>query len=222
MRSKILYLDVETTGLDSAKHEIVEIAFIVEVSGAVVDCYESLVRPADFDSIDPLALETNGFSLETLKLAPERAYVKQRIEEKWRKYVAGKDSRFDVCAYNAPFDLGFLNSFFERQGDFSLYSRIKRAPLDPLPVLRVLSHLGKIDLPSHKLEDVAEYFNVSLIAHHAMSDCVALREIMRQVLYALDSVKFISPTPPLVEELKGCEALDDLTKQYFPKGVSNG
>ena len=54
---KLVFVDVETTGLDETRHEIIEIAVI---RGS--QTYHRKVQPQHIETASPRALEINGFS----------------------------------------------------------------------------------------------------------------------------------------------------------------
>ncbi|MDZ7795548.1 MAG: hypothetical protein U5N56_00180 [Candidatus Marinimicrobia bacterium] len=52
---KFLYFDVETTGLNPAKHDITQLSGLIEIDGEVVDGFNFNLKPYDFTVIDPRA-----------------------------------------------------------------------------------------------------------------------------------------------------------------------
>ena len=217
MSSKILYLDVETTGLDPVKNDIVQLAWIVEIDGKAREQVSVLVIPPDGAAIDPEAMEVHGMALRDLRIRGHKpSTAKAMFEDSLSRYVARfhpKD-KFTPCAFNGTFDISFLSGFYEKQGDVYLGSWInRRLLLDPLPILRALSYLGKLDMSGHHLKDVCEYFGIPLQAHEAASDCHALRCVMHEVLGLLRSCPTVPGVPPEVSK-----SLDALVNQFSPKG----
>lgn len=93
-----LHLDTETTGLDPARDELLEIA-IVDDSGAVL--LDALIKPCNNTSW-PDAEAIHGITPEMVAHAPTLSEIAPKIEAavKWQ----------DVIIYNAAFDAGFLGS----------------------------------------------------------------------------------------------------------------
>jgi len=120
---RTVYLDLETTGLDPAEDEIVEIGILADGGEALVD---ALVRPQRHRSW-PKAQRIHGISPADVEGAPTLAELRARIVEA----VTGAR----VVIYNAPFDAGFLRpelaaaaeircamrEFAEAYGEWSAY-----------------------------------------------------------------------------------------------------
>ena len=96
-----VYLDLETTGLDPATDEILEIG-ILDDDGTVL--LDSLVRPIRHRTW-PRAQTIHGISPADVCDAPMLDALRPRI----RAAVAGRE----VVIYNAPFDAGFLPAELE-------------------------------------------------------------------------------------------------------------
>jgi DNA polymerase III epsilon subunit-like protein len=67
----LLYLDCETTGLDPLVHDILELAYILEIDGAVAGQGCLPMRPYRFDTVDDAALRVNRISRESLADRPD-------------------------------------------------------------------------------------------------------------------------------------------------------
>ena len=93
---RTVFLDLETTGLDSRIDEIVEIG-ILDQDGQVL--LDTLVRPVQHRSW-PGAQRVHGIAPADVQDAPTHEALRPRIIE------AVSDAL--VVIYNAPFDAGFL------------------------------------------------------------------------------------------------------------------
>ncbi|MFB5597688.1 MAG: exonuclease domain-containing protein [Nitrosopumilaceae archaeon] len=71
MKEQIInFFDVETTGLDPLKHEVIEIGLVKvkeifngsEYSFKVIEEWEAKMKPSNIKSADPIALKINGYS----------------------------------------------------------------------------------------------------------------------------------------------------------------
>jgi len=90
-------LDVETTGLDPSKQEIIEIAV-----KSPLGVYHSLIKPQRLDQAEPKALELNGYAAN-----PERWSNAPTIEEVLPKVMAHLEGCL-MAGHNVSFDKGFL------------------------------------------------------------------------------------------------------------------
>jgi DNA polymerase III epsilon subunit-like protein len=70
---KILWFDLETTGLSPIKNDIVSLACLLEIDGYIQDTLYLEMQPVNWDTISPEALKINGYTHERLKtfMAPE-------------------------------------------------------------------------------------------------------------------------------------------------------
>jgi DNA polymerase-3 subunit epsilon len=106
----IVFIDLETTGLDPNKHEIIEI-------GLVSMDYKTLtvwgerswkVRPKRLEDADPKALEVNGFTPEAWE---DAVYLQDALVE-----VAQNIENATMAGHNVHFDLDFLKAGFASVG----------------------------------------------------------------------------------------------------------
>lgn len=183
---KVLYFDVETTGLDPVKNDIIQIAGIIEIDGVIQDEFEFKCQPVSFDpeciSID--ALETHGYNLEDLASFPYPGEIYHKLISIFSKYIDkyNKQDKFTPAGYNVRFDMEFLKEFFKKQGDIYFGSWINWQMVDPLPVLHFLSFTGKIPfLQNYKLSTICDEFAVEIEAHDALSDIRATRAVINQI-----------------------------------------
>ena len=95
---RTIFLDLETTGLDPVRDEILEIGILDDDGEILLD---SLVRP-DRHQAWPAAQRINGIDPVAVAAAPSFAALRPRLIEA----VAGTR----VVIYNASFDSGFLGT----------------------------------------------------------------------------------------------------------------
>ncbi|CCF82977.1 3'-5' exonuclease [Nitrolancea hollandica] len=102
-RGDVLYLDTETTGLDS-RAEIVEIAVI---NGAGVTVLDRLVRPSS--RIPPEVTAIHGIDDDMVAGAPAWPVVFAEFAHLLQRYAS-------IVVYNAPFDRRIINQVNQRYG----------------------------------------------------------------------------------------------------------
>ena len=62
MKKPLCFIDIETTGLNSAIHEIIEIAIIKICPREGTSTYTTKIQPENIQHASPEALEINGYS----------------------------------------------------------------------------------------------------------------------------------------------------------------
>ena len=106
---KLLFFDVETTGVD-AENGIWSMSGIYERNGKVVDAFHQLVAPFEDDVIHPEALAMSGRTIpELMSYKPPREALTGLLSF-MGKHVNkfDKQDKFTMVAYNAQFDDDFL------------------------------------------------------------------------------------------------------------------
>ena len=150
-----IVLDVETTGLSCAVHEIIEIAALSIVHDAVeaelsmlVQCQTSLPENiSKLTGITDKMLQQQGIPLYQALLP----------------FIAFVGNRSIVC-HNAAFDFGFLHAACQRVG----LSMFHNPCIDTL----TLARRKVFDVVDYKLNTVADHFSMDTSNHHrALADC---------------------------------------------------
>lgn len=103
-----IFLDTETTGLYPAQgHRIIEIAAVEMINRRPTNNHFHVYLNPQRE-IDQAAQEVHGITLEFLQDKPLFANIAQEL------ITFVRDS--EIIIHNAPFDVGFLNSEFDRIG----------------------------------------------------------------------------------------------------------
>lgn len=108
--SRIAIVDIETSGLDPARHEILEIGMVLfdSRSFAILDTLDLRVKPEHPETGDAKAFAVNGYNAEEwdgcMDLRLALTLFKARTE----------DATF--CAHNMIFDWSFLSAASEKTG----------------------------------------------------------------------------------------------------------
>lgn len=179
-KKKILWFDVETTGLNAVKNDIIELACIVEIDKKVIEKRVWHVRPFSFTDIEQEALDITGYTISELREFPKPQKVYKEFVSMLEKYVDRFESRdkFTPGAYNANFDVEFLQQFFLKNDDIYLGSWIDWQSIDPLSMIRFLEFCGhRFQLENHKLVTLCARFGIELDPHKAMSDIESTRKL---------------------------------------------
>ena len=117
---KILYYDLETTGLDFRKNAVVQLSGMLEIDGTVVQKFNFKMAPFKDAVIDKQALLVIGKTEEELFKAQTMQEVYFKFKNMLSKYVDrfNKYDKIFLCGYNnIRFDDIFQRSMFERCKD---------------------------------------------------------------------------------------------------------
>ena len=181
---KVFYFDTETTGLDNRKHDIIQLAYLIEIDNEIVDEGNYFIKPRDFGVIDEEALKVNNLTIAQLKEFPSSATVYRQLHNKLNRYVDkyNKKDKFSPAGYNVGFDTGMLKSFFIKNGDNYYGSFFNYHIIDPINFLYLLEYKGILKLENYKLGTVCKYFDIKIKAHDALSDIKATRELIKKLM----------------------------------------
>jgi DNA polymerase-3 subunit epsilon len=190
---KILWFDIETTGLDPKRHAIIELAYKVDLDGQVV-AEGTLTANADGREIDDTALKVNGRTREWIAAQPSQRELYTRLLAVLDKHVDRykPGDKFHPGGYNLKFDVEFLWELWKAQEDKYLGSYFFFGRLDPAELIGWLKWTGKLPgfPPKATLVDVARYLGLDVAgAHGGLVDVNLAREValrMRAVLQGLN------------------------------------
>lgn len=181
---KVLYFDVETTGLDPVKNDVIQIAGIIEIGNEVKMDFCMNCQPFSYDNITQEALDINGYTIEQIKTFDSPGAVYRKLIGIFEKYIDrfDKSDKFYPAGQNVRFDVDFLKQFFIKNDDKYYGSWLNYHYVDLLYLAAVLKYAGKIDVENLKLETIAEYFGFKFKAHDALADITTTRLILKQII----------------------------------------
>ena len=179
---KICYIDVETTGLDAVKNDIIQLAGIVEIDGKVESTFEFECQPYSYENLEPKAMEVNGYTRQDLEKFDAPQKVKAQLEGLFTRYINkfDKADKFTFAGYNSPFDYRFMKEWWKKGGDKFFGSYFEYKQYDIYPLFQMYAIAAKLDLPDHKLVTAAKHFGISFGdagAHDAMADIRVTRDV---------------------------------------------
>jgi DNA polymerase III subunit epsilon len=120
--SKLLFIDLETTGTDHRKHGIHQISGMVEIGGQVVHRFDWRVQPNPKAKIEPEALRIGNVTLEQVQAYPAMPGVFTDFVVMVQRYVNRYDKadKFHLVGYNnRSFDDPFLRSWYaQNESDY--------------------------------------------------------------------------------------------------------
>ncbi|MCP3167381.1 3'-5' exonuclease [Myxococcus qinghaiensis] len=166
----LAFIDLETTGLDSSRHEVLEVAILrVDArSLKVLAEYEARVQPTRLADADPAALAVCGYSDEEWRDALPLREVLATVTP----LLAGTL----VAAHNTSFDWGFLVEGYRRT-ELPLPS-VDYHRLDTASLAWPLLATGEVE--SLSLNALAKRFGLHRPSpHRAMADARCALELAR-------------------------------------------
>jgi DNA polymerase III epsilon subunit-like protein len=181
----ILLIDLECTGLDSSKHEIIQIAAVLLDKKTLKEkrFFSTYVRPTKWKNRDPEAMAVNKIKHEQLKLAPS---LGQAMDEFSKLFDPKK---VILSHYGGPLDMDMMRTAYKKcHKNFTFdYHYFNLWGL-------FFSYMSAKDKVFHKkkftgfsLDDLLAYFNVKIPdgRHDALTDCRVEAELLRNVMSKL-------------------------------------
>lgn len=154
-------LDIETTGLDPRRDEIIQIAAIRFTAGVKTDVFDSFVKP--HAKVPTFIKALTHISSDDLKNAPSIETILPKLMDFIGDSV--------IVGQNISFDLGFIDENLIRIGKFP----VRNQRWDT-------AEIGRVYLPftnNHKLGTMCRDFGIILDnAHRADADAIATGELL--------------------------------------------
>ncbi|CAK0779597.1 DNA polymerase III subunit epsilon [Azospirillaceae bacterium] len=173
MKPNIVYLDFETSGLDSTRHSVLQAAWIVERNGEVLQERVYDVQPDRNDDFCLAALDMNGFDLARIKAGRYMSHILTILKQDCLQVSSPR-----ICGHNVQFDISFLTAAADRAHEnLFLYLDLKKF-LDTAAIARFLDYQGVLSLDRYNLDTCCTHFGiVNDRAHDALGDIRATREL---------------------------------------------
>lgn len=157
-------LDVEGTGMDPARHEIIEIAAVQFDRDRIIDRFSSLIRPSGRISLDIAVL--TGIDPDELEGAPGLG----QVAPAFRRFMAGHP----IVGQSVEFDLRMLEA-----GGIILSN--------PVYDTYDLATLLLPDLPAYNLATIAAEFGIPASGNHrALADAEVTAQVFQGLLRRLE------------------------------------
>lgn len=167
-------VDLETSGLDTRRHRILQVGMVVvEADGSVVDQWSSLIRLRwPLQRVGPTHI--HGIDRRTLRGAPSLDDALDELGTRMRGAI--------FTAHNAEFDSSFIVRAARRRSSDDPV-RLGLAPR--LCTLRMSRRLDPDRELSHRLGDVCERYGIALERpHDALGDATATAAVLPHLLAA--------------------------------------
>lgn len=168
-RHNLAFIDVETTGFDPDKHELIEIGLVlVKQIGDNGDKFEILdevelkIKPERIEDADPQALKVNGYD-------PSQWVFANTLKEAMTVF-ANKTENAIFVAHNLTFDFSFIDHAFRKTG---VENKMFYPKIDTISVAFAKLHKNP-QVEKFRLQKLCEYFGITNErAHTALADAKA-------------------------------------------------
>ena len=159
-------VDVETTGLSAAEHEIIEIGAILVEDKQIEAEFHALVKIKL--SIPPSIAALTGISDQMLK--KEGRELTEVLPE-FLSFVGD----WPIVSHNSDFDYSFLRLACQHCG-LTLFSN---RCVDTLALARRLVD----DVENYKLETLLHFFNIEVnVIHRSLEDCLSTKKLYEKLI----------------------------------------
>lgn len=163
-------IDIETTGLNAANDEIIEIAALKIADGVEMDSFSSLVRTEK--SLPATITQLTGI---TQKMVDDQGKELQTVLKEFLTFI----EKNRIICHNLAFDFSFLQKACRKHG----YSVINNQSEDTMKTAR-----KKLDdVSDYKLATLASYFGLEEQRHRALDDCRLLFQVYEKMLQNEDN-----------------------------------
>jgi len=179
-----IVVDVETTGSDSKRNRITDIACVTVLGGEIISEFSSLVNP--HQSIPPFISRMTGITYDMVFNAPEAKEIFVEVSELF------KNKKAVFTAHNVKFDLGFVNRTLQR----TKFDKLTNPYLCTLKLARRLLPVKQ----KKNVDALSDYFNIPVTnRHRALGDASATAKFLIQLLETAESEHGITTIEELLK-----------------------
>ncbi len=173
-KANIVFVDLETTGLNPLRHEIIEIGYIVvkQPKLEVIEEGAIKVRPKHIQTASKGALKLNKYNKKDWEKAVPLKKALQILAKKSRGAVfVGHNIWMDMCFLEIAFQREKVKRFY----DYHVLDTVSLA-------FSKLRGRGE-EIKHYSLKELAKYFGIKMERpHEALSDARATFEIYRKLV----------------------------------------
>lgn len=184
---KILYYDLETTGLLPNKNSIHQIGYIFEIDDEIVEQGNILMQPNPKAEISLEALKVANKTLEDLAGYQSFNDGYKEFSSMLKRHIDpfDKTDKAFLCGFNnAAFDNQFLRGLFLQNNDQYFGSMFWSSTLDVMVLATQALIHQRHEMPNFKLKTVAKWVGLNVdenLLHDAMYDIQLTRDIYKLI-----------------------------------------
>lgn len=182
---KIFWFDTETSGLNSHKHGIFQLSYILKVDGKL-HSKDTLYSNCNTKEITDKALEITGYNPKEIAEFPPPELMYKKLKALFTSVVDpyNKTDKMIGAGYNVNFDLDFLRQLWFDNGDKFFGSFFAHGAIDPAALFRYMQYIGLADQSVLRitLSDLCDYFAIdSSKAHDAEADIAMTKTLYEKM-----------------------------------------
>ena len=182
---KLIFIDVETTGVDREKSGVWQIGGIIEC-GKRKEEFKFECDIFEQDVFDPKVTEVTGITIEKLSKMADPGETHDKFVEMLGRYVDKFDrsDKFIAVAYNAAFDQEMLRTWFEKNDDDFFGSWFYHPFICTMQAAAFELKNERSELKNFRLETVAAYLGIKIDLtqmHSTLYDAKISREIYNKI-----------------------------------------
>jgi DNA polymerase-3 subunit epsilon len=168
----LAFIDIETTGLDMTKHEIIEIGVVVTTPKLkIIEKFELKIKPENIENADPISLKISHYNLTDWR---EAGSLKDSM-----KIFSKKVKDCIMIGQNVAFDFSFLEYAFLKT---ELKNNMHYHKLDTISMAWAKLNKNK-DITHFSLRELCIYFGIeNKNPHSALSDAYATYELYKKLM----------------------------------------
>jgi DNA polymerase III epsilon subunit family exonuclease len=175
--TKFVALDIETTGLDPAVHEVIEVGCILFCFDAkkkvfrIEESFDIKIKPEQIELANPISLKVNGYTIDKWTQAVSATVALKTISRKIKGRV--------MVGHNAGFDYSFMNQAFKKH---MIVNTLHYHVLDTLSMAYVTLR-DNVDATRLSLQYLCDFYGIeNKKAHTALADAQATYELFVKLM----------------------------------------
>jgi len=171
-KHNLAFIDIETTGLNIIKHEIIEIGCVIaDQKLEILEEFELKIKPERIENADKTALKINHYNSENWESACELKEAMKTLLEKTKDCI--------MVGQNVAFDVSFLEYNFAKLG---LNNMMHYHKLDTISIAWAKLNKEK-DFEHFSLREMCKCFDIkNENPHSALSDARATFELYKKLM----------------------------------------
>lgn len=176
MKQKFAFIDIETTGLDVYRHEIISIGLLLvsQEDGLyeILEEREYKIKPMHIESSDLIALRVNKYNTEEWV---DAISLRDALED-----LASRTRDAFMVGHNVVFDYLFLDKAFK---EHNITNTMHYHLLDTISLAYAKTTPEDQDLRKYSLYHLSHKFGIrNEEPHHALSDTRTTFEIFKKIM----------------------------------------